>query len=398
MSAFNVLGRIGTIATLFRTEVPDIVTAEQSRESNLMSRYANRLDRDLVRWREAGFITADGESAIRRDVAANPGSKLALASALGILGAVLIGFGAMSFVAAHWSEMPRLFRLALIFTALFASYGAAGILFERKHPVFAHAAILVGVSIFGAGIMLIAQMFHIEGHPPDAVLTWALGALAAGVLLKSNPALAAAMVLVCLWSGWETTDLNEVHWGFLLGWGAVTAAIFWRRWTAGLHLAAVAMALWLVSLGYWLFDGHGHGVVVGIGLLIAAVGVAGPTIEERLSGWAISIIAYGMAIAFAGLFALQFIENQPLDAFILLAILSLALVLGGIALGLTMGSPALLWLGYAGFSIEVLGIYFKTVGTLLGSSLFFLSAGVLVIILSVVAYRLHARVHPGATP
>jgi uncharacterized membrane protein len=57
-----------------------------------------------------------------------------------------------------------------------------------------------------------------------------------------------------------------------------------------------------------------------------------------------------------------------------------------------------MWLGYAGFSIEVLGIYFKTVGTLMGSSLFFLPAGVLVILLSYAAYRLHARVQPQAEP
>ena len=359
-----------------------------------MSRYAKRLDRDLVRWREAGWINADGESAIRRDIAWHS-SKLDLASALGILGAVLIGFGAMSFVAAHWSEMPRLLRLAMIFGGLFASYGIAGVLFERKHPTFAHAAVLAGVTIFGAGIMLIAQMFHIEGHAPDAVLTWALGALAAGVILQSNPALALAMLLVCLWSGWETSDTWEVHWPFLLGWGAVTAAIVWQRWHAGLHLAAVALALWIVSLGYLLFDGHAHGLVVGIGLLVAAIGVAAPIADERLEGWSTPAIAYGMTIAFAGLFALQFIETMPLDYFILLALLTLALVLGGVGLGLKMGSPALLWLGYAGFSIEVLALYFKTVGTLLGSSLFFLSAGVLVILLSVVAYRLHARVQPG---
>jgi uncharacterized membrane protein len=360
-----------------------------------MSRYAKRLDRDLVRWREAGWISADGESAIRRDVASDHGGgKLDLASALGILGAILIGFGAMSFVAAHWNEMPRLFRLAVIFGGLFASYGTAGALFERNHPTFAHAAILTGVSIFGAGIMLIAQMFHIEGHPPDAVLTWALGALAAGVILKSNPALAVAMLLVCLWSGWETIDTGSTHWSFLWAWAAVTAAIAWQRWHGGLHLAAVALAIWIVSLGYTLFDGNGHGVVVGLGLLIAAAGVAGPLYEERLAPWSTSCIAYGMTIAFSGLFALQFIKTLPLDNFILLAVLTLALVLGGVAYGLKVGSPALLWLGYAGFSIEVLGIYFKTVGTLLGSSLFFLSAGVLVILLSIVAYRLHARVQP----
>lgn len=360
-----------------------------------MSRYEKRLDRDLVRWRDAGWISDDGEAAIRRDLATTQGSKLDLASALGILGAVLIGFGAMSFVAAHWSEMPRLFRLALIFGGLFASYGIAGVLFERKHPTFAHAAILTGVSIFGAGIMLIAQMYHIEGNPPDAVLTWALGALAAGVILKSNPALAVAMLLVCLWSGWVTTDTGWAHWPFLWAWGAVTAAIVWRRWVGGMHLAAVALALWIVSLGYTLFDGNGHGIVVGIGLLIAAAAIAAPLADERLAGWTTSGIAYGMTIAFAGLFALQFIKTLPLDSFILLALLSLALVLGGVVLGLKLGSPGLLWLGYAGFSIEVLGIYFKTVGTLLGSSLFFLSAGLLVILLSFVAYRLHARVQTG---
>ncbi len=364
-----------------------------------MSRYVKRLDRDLVRWREAGWITTDGETSIRRDLAATAGNhKLDLATALGILGAVLIGFGAMSFVAAHWDEMPRLFRLALIFGALFGSYGVAGVLFDRNHPTFAHAAILTGVSIFGAGIMLIAQMFHIEGHPPDAVLTWALGALLAGVLLKSNPALAVAMLLVCLWSSWEMTDSGDTHWPFLLGWAAVTAAIAWQRWVPGLHLAAIAMAVWIITLGYTLVHGNGHGIVVGIGLLIAAAGVAAPVADERLSGWSTSIIAYGMSIAYAGLFALQFIKDPQLDSLILLAILSLALVLGGIALGLKLGSPALLWLSYAGFSIEVLGIYFKTVGTLLGSSLFFLSAGVLVIVLSVLAYRLHARVKPQLEP
>jgi uncharacterized membrane protein len=69
--------------------------------------------------------------------------------------------------------------------------------------------------------------------------------------------------------------------------------------------------------------------------------------------------------------------------------------LGGIWIGLRSSSAAMLWLGYAGFSIEVLALYFKTVGTLLGSSLFFLSAGAIVVALAGAAYRLHARAQPG---
>jgi uncharacterized membrane protein len=358
-----------------------------------MSRYARRLDRDLARWREQGWISSDGEAAIRRDVASRS-RGLELAPVLGILGAVLIGFGAMSFVAAHWNEMPRLLRLGLIFSALFGAYGLAGLLFDRKHPAFAHAAILVGVSLFGAGIMLIAQMFHISGHAPDAVLTWALGALLAGIALRSNPALALAMLLIGFWGIWEMYDSERVYWPFLIGWAAVAAAMLWHRWVPGLHLAAAVLSIWVVWIGYFLFHGHGHGMVVAIGLIIAAAGVAGPVVFGRWRIWGAAAIAYGMAVAFAGLFAMQFIENPPLDNLILLAIVTLALVLAGIWIGLRSSSGALLWLGYAGFSIEVLALYFKTVGTLLGSSLFFLSAGAIVILLAVAAYRLHSRVHP----
>jgi uncharacterized membrane protein len=357
-----------------------------------MSRYARRLDRDLARWRESGWVSDDGEAAIRADVAAQA-RTVDLAPVLGILGAVLIGFGAMSFVAAHWNEMARLFRLALIFSGLVAVYGVAGVLFERRHPAFAHAAILVGVALFGAGIMLVAQMYHIDGHAPDAVLTWALGALLAGVVLKSDPALALAMLLMGLWSGWEMNDSGSVHWAFLIGWAAVALAMLWRGWVPGLHLAAVVLGLWIVNLGYFLFDGHGHAVVVGIGLLVVAAGLAAPAVSERFGGWATAAVAYGMTIAFAGLFALQFVETIALDYLILLAIVTLALVLAGIGYGLRMGIAAMLWLGYAGFSIEVLALYFKTVGTLLGSSLFFLSAGLIVIVLAAIAYRLHGRAH-----
>jgi uncharacterized membrane protein len=356
-----------------------------------MSRYARRVERDLARWREAGWVTAEGETEIRRDVARQT-SAIELAPVLGILGAVLIAFGAMSFVAANWDEMPRLLRLALIFGGLFGAYGVAGFLFERQHAAFAHAAILVGVALFGAGIMLIAQMYHIDGHPPGAILTWALGALLAGVVLKSNPALALAMLLMGLWSAWEMSISDQVHWAFLIGWGLVTAALLWRGWKPGLHLAAVVLSLWIIYLGYLLADGHA--VVVVIGLVLMGAGLVSPAAPAPLRPWGPPAVAYGMTIAFAGLYALQFIGSTGLGLLILLAVLTLALVLSGVGIGFRTGNATMLWLGYAGFSIEVLGLYFKTVGSLLGSSLFFLSAGVIVIVLAAAAYRLHARAQP----
>jgi uncharacterized membrane protein len=349
--------------------------------------YAQRLQRDLVRWRDAGLITAASEAAIRADIAARshgPG----LSGVLGLLGAVLLGFAAMSFVAANWQEMSRLARVGLLLAGLWASYGAAGVLVQRNLPGFANAAVLLGTALFGASIMLIAQMYHIDGNPPDAVLTWGAGALLAGVALRSNPALGLAMLLVALWSGWQTTLLDGVHWAFLLGWAAVAAAIAWRRWSGGLHLAATVLAGWVIGLGYLLNEGHAHPLVVGLGVAVAAAGLAAEQVPD-LRRYTAALIGYGSTVAFAGLFALQFIDRTTTGEQVLYGVLTLAGVLAAILWGARSGHRGMLWLGYAGFSIWVLAIYFKTIGTLLGSSLFFLATGVLVIGLAWLAYRLH---------
>ena len=99
--------------------------------------------------------------------------------------------------------------------------------------MFSDAAILFAVAAFGASIMLISQMFHIDGNPPDGVLLWLLGALLSGVALRSNPALAFAMVLAALWTGMESGQTSSVHWPFLIAWAAVSAAFVWQRWVPG---------------------------------------------------------------------------------------------------------------------------------------------------------------------
>ena len=99
--------------------------------------------------------------------------------------------------------MSKLARLTLLLATLWACYGGAAWLFKRQLPMFAQAAVLGGIAVYGASIMLISQMYHMEGSPPDAVLLWALGALLAAVLVPSAAALAATFVLIVVWTWWE---------------------------------------------------------------------------------------------------------------------------------------------------------------------------------------------------
>ncbi len=352
--------------------------------------YTKRLTKDVARWREAGWVTPEGESAILAELA-DKGTGFRAASILGVLGAVLLGFAVMSFVAANWQDMPRITRLGLLLSLLFASYIVAAALFSRGLDLFAHAAVLLGACIFGASIMLIAQMYHIDGNPPDAALMWAAGTFLAGIAFGSNPTLALAMLLVGLWSGWEMTLTQEVHWPFLIGWAIVAAALAWKGWRPGLHLAAVVMSLWLNVMGFLIEGPNSHLIVVAIGLLVAGAAGGIQLFAPDYDDIARPAICYGVAVAFAALFALQ-IESQFLKTVGLwpLAIFSLAMLIAAIGWGLKTNNKGLLWVGYIGFSIEVLIIYFKTIGSLMGTSLFFLTAGMLVIALAALAYKLNA--------
>jgi uncharacterized membrane protein len=368
-----------------------------------MSWYRSRVERDLARWQTAGWVSDTGAAAIRADLQSQK-SAFGVASVFAILGAVLFGFAVMSFVAAHWSGMSKLARLALLLVTLWGCYGGAAYLFQRQLAAFAHAAVLGGIAVYGASIMLIAQMYHMEGNPPDAVLMWALGALLAAVLARSAPALAATFVLLVVWTCWERGLSQTAHWTFLIAWAATAAAAAWLRWRPGLHLAALSLVVWLVPLGYFIFDRHAHWIVVAIGGAVgAAAAAAGPSIDRQVPASA-ALFAYGLIVAFAGLYILQFVDPlllygvqqdaASIQRLILLAILTLGLLLAAMLWALRADNRAALWLAYAAFALEIFTLYLKTFGTLLNTSLFFLIAAVIVSLLAWAAYRLHQRKVP----
>ncbi|KAB2917098.1 MAG: DUF2157 domain-containing protein [Hyphomicrobiaceae bacterium] len=361
--------------------------------------YRHRIERDLQRWQSSGWVTEAGAAAIRNDLAARK-SPFSAASVFAILGAVLFGFAVMSFVAANWNAMPKIARLLLLLATLWACYGAAAVLIQRQLQAFAHAAVLAGVAVYGASIMLIAQMYHMEGNPPDAVLMWALGAFLATLLVRSNPALAATFVLLVVWTWWERALSEAAHWAFPVAWAAAAAAAAWLRWRPGLHLAALSLVAWLVPLGFFILDHHAHWVVAVVGATAAGAAVlAAPAIDRRMPASA-ALFSYGLAVAFAGLFILQFVDDAIMfgrqarmstGMLIVLAILTLALLLGAMLWALASNNRAALWLAYAAFALEIFMLYVKTFGTLLNTSLFFLIAALIVSGLAWAAYALHQR-------
>jgi uncharacterized membrane protein len=249
--------------------------------------YRKRLADDLPRWRDAGWVTAEGGAAILAEVEGRR-SSFGLAAIMGVLGALLIGAGVIAFVGANWEFMPRIVRFGLLVAAMAVAYGAAALLAARELRVFSEAALLVAGLVFAAAIALVGQTYHLSGEFSDAVLLWEVGVVGAALLTGSATLTVLALAGAGYWAWLNVVELDYVpHWGsliFILIGGAVAV------WTGARYtrlVAVLALAFWIAVnlIGYAIrvdwSPFETFAAATAIALLFWAVGSVGATVSSR---------------------------------------------------------------------------------------------------------------------
>ncbi len=157
---------------------------------------------ELPGWVAEGLIGQEAADKIaeRYRLAQTASGRTKLVYVVGTLAALLLGTGVILFFAANWQAIPRFGKLAIICTALVASYWVGYELkYKREFEIVGESIILLGSILFGAGIYLVAQAFHLETHFPNGVLLWMLGLVPLFFLVRSKPLLAEVTFLFCLW-------------------------------------------------------------------------------------------------------------------------------------------------------------------------------------------------------
>jgi uncharacterized membrane protein len=127
------------------------------------------------------------------------------------IGAVLFGLGIILLFAYNWQRMPKFAKLAVIFAGLLGAHGA-GFWLRRpggRYPTAGEGLHLLGTMLFGAGIWLVAQIYHIDEHYPNAFLIWGAGALALAWTLPSVAQGIVAVILLVMWNGFEVVDFKN---------------------------------------------------------------------------------------------------------------------------------------------------------------------------------------------
>jgi uncharacterized membrane protein len=125
-------------------------------------------------------------------------NKNRLISILLILGAILLGAGTIMFFASNWQYIPKWLKVLLVIVPLISFYISSQLI-HSKYPKSSAILSLLGCIMFGSGIWLIAQIFHISAHFPNGLLFWFLGVLPVAFLLREPLPLALSSLLLGFW-------------------------------------------------------------------------------------------------------------------------------------------------------------------------------------------------------
>jgi uncharacterized membrane protein len=126
------------------------------------------------------------------------------------IAALFIGLALLLVIGYNWNEFPWVAKLAIVFGSVSLTHALA--LYLRNsttHQRVAELLFFLGCLFYGAGIWLVAQVFHLDSHYPDGVWWWALGVLPFALCLDTLLLHALLVGLLALWAGMEV--LNFAH-------------------------------------------------------------------------------------------------------------------------------------------------------------------------------------------
>jgi uncharacterized membrane protein len=324
--------------------------------------YLRQLKRDLDSWIAKGLVDEENKEAILASVGAGAQVRT-LDVILAVFGVILIGAGAMSFVAANWAAMAKLERLIVLFGSLWAAYGIAGWFLSNTRGAIGQAFVLLGVILFGVNIHFVAQTYNIQAHYPDGLLLWGVGAIIAAIVVPSRASLALALGLGGWWTWQETTYTGAVlHLPFLIYWAVCTAAAWFLNWRPGIHLSALTLLGWFIfsfeALQRLLGWGDAEVLTIFIFLPLAIWSLMQLLERDDANGLALSTGHYAFFVFLLAYGALQIPDNEsqsPTTTWLAFATLMTVVSVGAVTLGFNRKTFSV---------IDVFGTLFACVSTM----------------------------------
>jgi len=367
-------------------------------------------DHDLIRkWLDEGTINHAQAEKMRADLEeykTEHRSKKQII-AFSTIGAILIGIGAILFVASNWEKIGDTFRIILLAgSTVGIHYAGYHLRYEnRKYPRLGFALLFLSALFFGVSLFLIAQIYNINANNSTLVLIWFFGAFPLIYGYRSTAVAELCSLLFYLWIGLlysERSDLHELI--NILDLYLISGIALY--FTGTLHelsekvehaaaafkfmgLQAVLLVLFIHTFGSW--DSNGKEIVPAIyallGILFLAVLLSKP-LRSRLTGFQIDMSMAAISFLMVGITLTAIYSPVPQEAYmgffniVFLGLLVLLLYAGYSTEDIGTINTAMFW-----FIPLIFARYFDFFWELLPRSFFFILGGLVLLTISVVLER-----------
>ncbi len=254
---------------------------------------------ELAEWRAEGVISPEQAErlAARYETGAEVDSRKrsTFVFALQSVAALLTGLAVLLLIGFNWEDFPRWAKLTIVLATVAGVHAAGFVLRSRERTAAAadetgqepprhlsEVAFFLGCLLYGAGIWLVAQAFHLDAHYPDGVWWWAVGVLPFALCLNTALCHTLLVALTALWAGMEVLGfmhLSGAPWG---GWrwpnGAYSLPLFalpalaWayrKRSPVAVGLSAGLLAWWAILQPItWGAEAGAFWAVGGVGVVL----------------------------------------------------------------------------------------------------------------------------------
>ena len=221
------------------------------------------LDRELSLWQVDQVVTADQGDQIRcryesADEISERKRSFAVQALFG-MAAFLFGLAVLLLIGFNWDQLAREVKLVLVLVVVTATH-LCGFRLRRdgNHLAISEVISFLGCLLYGAGIWLVAQAFHLEAHYPDGIWWWAIGVLPFALCLDSLLLHLLFVSLVALWGGIEVLSFPHLSPWWFRGWfdfpnGAYSLPLLAAPGLAWAYhrKSPLAIALYVPLLAWW---------------------------------------------------------------------------------------------------------------------------------------------------
>lgn len=170
----------------------------------------------IEQWLREGTITQEQASKMLVDttVYKKEQSSNKLIVAISTIGSILLGIGAILFIASNWTAMSNMLKILILVGSTFGTYYTGYFLKYQKQnlPKLGTSLIFLSALLFGATIFLIAQMYNINANNHTLVLIWIIGVLPLVYGFTSLPIAALSALLFYIWIGLFVFKGTAIWW------------------------------------------------------------------------------------------------------------------------------------------------------------------------------------------